>query len=209
MTSEHKIWEILQIIEDARVLAPKGKLVQYDARKIDPVVARDDHEQIFERLEKDDKVIEIHTRPDYINEAHYRFYVLPGFEGVYEKYKQLNQERARKVALKSIKKRVRFDTEGNLYLDDKRIFTAGLASPEFYFLQLLWNNWEKQMTYKEIYDFVRGEMKSEVSESYQNFCAKMKSGIKKKCGEIENIIVIPTPLHFMMTNPVEQKVGRK
>ncbi len=203
MTSEHKIWEILQIIDDAMKLAPKGKLVQYDARKIDPVVARDDHEQIFEQLEKDYKVIEIHNRPDYINEAHYRFKVLPGFEEVYEKYKLLNQERARNVAQKNKKRRVVFDKQtGNLSLDDKRIYTASLNGSEYFFLSLLWDNWEQQVPYSEIHVFVRGKIGSDVADTPKNFCAKMKSAIKKECKGIDSIITIPTSKHFMMADPI-------
>jgi hypothetical protein len=99
-------------------------------------------------------------------------------------------------------KRVFFDKKnGHLYLDGKRIYTASLTGPEFRFLSYLWDNWEKQLPYRDIHQFVRGKMGKDVADNPPNFCAKMKSNIKNTCKTIDKIITIPTRGRFMMADP--------
>lgn len=102
-------------------------------------------------------------------------------------------------------RRVRFDKkEGHLFLDNKRIFTASLKSPHYYFLKYLWDNWMQQKTYSEIKTFIINENKKEKhkDESAQKFCQKIKSEIKKNCKEIDEIITTPTTGHYMIADPI-------
>ncbi len=99
-------------------------------------------------------------------------------------------------------KRVRFDKSGNLFLDETRIYTASLKSPEFYFLSYLWKNWEKQMTHEAIHDFIKNETGKDTSDPAQKFCQKIKSKIKSTCKSIDKIITNPTLGHYMMADPL-------
>lgn len=98
--------------------------------------------------------------------------------------------------------RVRFDKDGNLFLDEKRIYTAPLGGPEFHFLSHLWKNWEKQLTYDAIHTFVKNETGKDTSDPAQKFCQKIKSKIKTTCPKIDSIITIPTVGHYMMADPL-------
>ncbi len=95
--------------------------------------------------------------------------------------------------------------QGTLYLDGKIVYTAALNGPHHYFLDYLWQNWEKQMTYADIYGFARKKMGKEVADTYQKFCQKMKNEIKKDCKQIDKIIKNPTTGHYMMADPTSDK----
>lgn len=99
-------------------------------------------------------------------------------------------------------RRVRFDKRnGHLLLDNKRIYTAALNSPHYYFLLFLWDKWMEQVVYQDIHRFVREEMEKDVVDTPQKFCQKMKSEIKQKCKVIDDIITNPTIGRYMMADP--------
>lgn len=100
-------------------------------------------------------------------------------------------------------RRVRFDTkQGHLFLDEKRVYTTGLKSPEYHFLACLWGRWQKQVPHAEIREFVRDALGRDVSDTAQKFCNKMKSNIKKSFAGIDGIITVPTTGHYMLADPV-------
>lgn len=100
-------------------------------------------------------------------------------------------------------RRVRFDVkQGHLFLDENRIYTAGLNSPEHQFLACLWTRWQEQVSHADIHQFVREAMGKDVADTAQKFCNKMKSNIKKSCAGIDTLITIPTTGHYMMADPV-------
>jgi hypothetical protein len=65
MTPEAKIWSILKNINDALAIAPSGEPVFVDIKDIGKWVKREDQEQIFQKLSKDEKLFEIKEKPDY------------------------------------------------------------------------------------------------------------------------------------------------
>jgi hypothetical protein len=100
-------------------------------------------------------------------------------------------------------RRVRFDTkQGQLFLDEKLVYTAGLKSPEHQFLACLWTRWQEQIPHADIHQFVREAMGKDVADTAQKFCNKMKSSIKKSYAGIDAIITIPTTGHYMMADPI-------
>jgi len=99
-------------------------------------------------------------------------------------------------------RRVRFDKSGNLFLDEIRIYTASLNSPEFYFLSYLWKNWEKQMPHDAIHKYIKDETSKDTSDPAQKFCQKIKSKIKSSAELIDKIITNPTVGHYMMADPL-------
>lgn len=100
-------------------------------------------------------------------------------------------------------RRVRFDTkQGQLFLDDKLVYTAGLKSPECEFLACLWTRWQEQVPHADIHQFVREAMGKDVADTAQKFCNKMKSNIKKSYAGIDAIITNPTTGHYMMADPI-------
>ncbi len=99
--------------------------------------------------------------------------------------------------------RVHFDKKnGHLSLDGKRIYTAALNSPQYYFLCHLWENWMKQVPHGDIHLFVRGKMGKQVADDSQKDCQKIKGEIKQKCKKIDEIITVPTVGHYMMADPI-------
>jgi hypothetical protein len=101
-------------------------------------------------------------------------------------------------------RRVRFDKkQGNLFLDEKLIYTASLNGNHYQFLSTLWDKWMQQLSYTEIYSSVKNNLggKSTRDETAQKFCQKMKNEIKNKCQKIEDIITTPTSGHYMMADP--------
>ncbi|MDL1953046.1 hypothetical protein FBR07_02600 [Candidatus Uhrbacteria bacterium UHB] len=100
-------------------------------------------------------------------------------------------------------RRVQFDKKnGHLSLDGKRIYTAALESPQYYFLLYLWDNWMKQVPHGDIHYFVRGKMGKQVADDSQKDCQKIKGEIKQKCKKIDEVISVPTVGHYMMADPV-------
>lgn len=101
-------------------------------------------------------------------------------------------------------RRVHFDvSEGHLSLDGTIIYTAGLNSPEYYFLKYLWQHWEEQVPHGDTHKFIREGMGHDVEDNPQVFTPKMKSSIKKTCPMINTIIKKPTTGHYMMSDPIE------
>ena len=102
-------------------------------------------------------------------------------------------------------RRVRFDKKnGHLFLDGTRVYTAPLTGNHRPFLSYLWDKWMQQVPHSDIYQFVKGENdgKKSKDETSQKFCQKIKSEIKAKCKEIDNIITTPTSGHYMMADPL-------
>lgn len=99
--------------------------------------------------------------------------------------------------------RVRFEpSQGHLFVDGTLVYTAGLKSPEYYFLAYLWDRWQEQVPHGDILRFVREKMGTKVEDRAQVFCPKMKSSIKKDCAvDIDDIITKPTTGHYMMADP--------
>lgn len=99
-------------------------------------------------------------------------------------------------------RRVRFDKkQGHLFLDEKRVYTAALKSPEHYFLTYLWEHWQEQVPHGDIYQFMKDARGRDVADTSQKFCNKAKSAIKKMYADIDLIITIPTVGHYMMADP--------
>jgi hypothetical protein len=73
MTPEGKIWTILKKIDDALTITPSDGLVSVDAKELEKLISREDHEQIFEKLVKDYKILKIQKKPDYKKEFKYKF----------------------------------------------------------------------------------------------------------------------------------------
>lgn len=92
MTAEEKILFVLDLIRDSKHPTPTSKLPQIDAREIDKILTRQDHEQIFEKFAKDYKILKIHTQPDYQVEFHYRFEILSEFEDFRKGYIQKHRK---------------------------------------------------------------------------------------------------------------------
>lgn len=106
-------------------------------------------------------------------------------------------------------RRVSFDKNGALSLDGKRIYSAELNSPDFYFLLFLFENYGIPQPHSAIHHFVRDKRGHDVADTAQNFCQKMKSKIKKECQKIDSIITIPTRRHYMLSDPLEETREKK
>jgi hypothetical protein len=107
-----------------------------------------------------------------------------------------------KKCLESVR-RVRFDPkQGHLFLDEKRVYTAGLTSPEYHFLAYLWEHWQEQVPHGDIHQSTKDARGRDVADAAQKFCNKMKSNIKKNYADIGDIITNPTTGHYMMADPV-------
>ena len=65
MTPEGKIWIILKTIDEMLAIAPSDRPVLVDTRELEKSVSREDNDQIFEKLAKDYRLIEILKKPDY------------------------------------------------------------------------------------------------------------------------------------------------
>jgi hypothetical protein len=101
-------------------------------------------------------------------------------------------------------RRVYFDYEhGHIFLDGVRIYTASLNGPEYFFLDYLWQHWQKQLAYVHIRNNVRTKLGSDVADAAWVFCQKMKSKIKKECPLITKIVTVPTRGFYMMADPTE------
>ncbi len=99
-------------------------------------------------------------------------------------------------------RRVRFDPkQGHLFFDEKRVYTAGLTSPEYHFLACLWSRWQEQVPHAEIRQFVKDALGRDVADTAQKFCNKMKSSIKKSFAGVDGIIIVPTTGHYMLADP--------
>lgn len=107
-------------------------------------------------------------------------------------------------------RRIHFDKkQGHLSLDGKRICTVSKDSQLYYFLLYLWDRWMQQVSYSDIYHFVKDEMNEEKikNETTPKFCHKLKNEVKNKCPKstskiIDQIITTPTMGHYMMADPL-------
>lgn len=73
MTPEAKIWLILKNLNDALAIVPSGNLALLNAKDLEKLMAREDHEQILGKLVKDYKVVDIQKKPDYKKGFFYKF----------------------------------------------------------------------------------------------------------------------------------------
>ncbi len=76
MTPEEKIWIILKNIDNALEITPNNNLICVDTREVENILTRQDHEQIFEKLIQDYKIIEIDSKPDYQKNFYYKFTII-------------------------------------------------------------------------------------------------------------------------------------
>ncbi|MFA4880445.1 MAG: hypothetical protein WC650_02375 [Candidatus Doudnabacteria bacterium] len=72
MTPEAKIWLILKNLNDALTIAPSKNLALLNAKDLEKLMAREEHEQILEKLVKDYKVVDIQKKPDYQKSFFYK-----------------------------------------------------------------------------------------------------------------------------------------
>lgn len=107
-------------------------------------------------------------------------------------------------------RRVRFDPkQGNLFLDEKLVYTAGLNSREYHFLACLWERWQQQVPHSDIHQSVKDAIGQDVADAAQKFCNKMKSNIKKTYAGIDGIIITPTTGYYMMRDPKGETRDKK
>src|SRR3989344_5804825 len=76
MTPEGKIWIILKTIDEMLAIAPSDRPVLVDTRELEKSVSREDNDQIFEKLAKDYRLIEILKKPDYQTGFNYSVKIL-------------------------------------------------------------------------------------------------------------------------------------
>lgn len=174
MTAEEKILFILRKIKDAKNLAPKDKLCQIAARDLDRVMSRQDHEQIFEKLEQEYKILEVHTKPNYIYEFHYRFYVLDDFDKIFKTYamstvtrqqekrsdlehdgdKTTETQKQSKSSFPSGWELIEEDKNPQIKKDGSVVFTfPNNWSGKYKYFKCLWKNYGVKKSYKEVYEF--------------------------------------------------------
>src|SRR6185437_5867222 len=102
-----------------------------------------------------------------------------------------------------VMRRVRFDLkQGHLFLDERRVYTVSLTSPEYHFLECLWERWQEQVPHGEIHAFVKDALGRDVADSAQKFCNKMKSSIKASFRGIDRIVTVPASGHYMLADPL-------
>lgn len=75
MTSEAKIWIILKEIDEAQSIAPSGEPFFVDTKQISSEITDEEKDQIFRKLEKDWKLFEIKTKPDYKKDFRYQLII--------------------------------------------------------------------------------------------------------------------------------------
>lgn len=73
MTPEAKIWLILKNLNDALAITPSETLSLLNAKELEKLINREDHEQILGKLVKDYKVIDIKEKPNYKKQFFYKF----------------------------------------------------------------------------------------------------------------------------------------
>ena len=101
-------------------------------------------------------------------------------------------------------RRVHLNKEtGQLYLDGKLIYIPEQHGPHHWFLLYLWDAWEIPRTHQEIHNYVRPKIGTDVADTPQKFCHKLKSEIKKKCKNIDKIITTPSTGSYMMADPTQ------
>jgi hypothetical protein len=132
MNGNDKILYILNQIEESLKIGPSESLAQISVANLDKVMSRQDHEQIFKKLETELKILDIHCRPDYITEYHYRFYANKTLlNEVFDKYHKLVTEILPEVSYN--------EKSGVGYVDEKR-FHFKHTQPEFFVFMELYKN---------------------------------------------------------------------
>lgn len=130
MGAEEKILRILDMISESRKVTPEGNLSEIYADQIDEIMRRQEHEQIFKKLENELNALEIHTRPNYISDFCYRLYIKPDFNDVYNRYKKIAGQSLPEVYYNGI--------TGVGYANGHR-FKFKRTKPEFSVFQELYN----------------------------------------------------------------------
>jgi hypothetical protein len=75
MTPEAKIWIILNKINDAIAIAPSGEPVFIDIKDLKKKIPREEQEQIFTKLAKDNQLFKIQKKPDYKSNFRYQLQI--------------------------------------------------------------------------------------------------------------------------------------
>lgn len=66
VTPEEQIWAVMKAITDNQEITPSGDKIYLDPRKLEKTVSRLELNQILTKLERDEKIIEIVSRPEEI-----------------------------------------------------------------------------------------------------------------------------------------------
>lgn len=104
--------------------------------------------------------------------------------------------------LLSKRRRVQFDTRtGNLYLDGNLLHAFGTSNEQKYFIEKLWNEFEQPVSNTDVYTFVRKKMGSDVADTAQKYCNKVKSAISKSYPDIEKVLIQPQKNEYMLKTP--------
>ena len=77
-----------------------------------------------------------------------------------------------------------FHTNGDILVNGIRIVNIRPGSPEYFFVEVLWGDFNSPVSYKEIFSICKENLKkNDYEDTAKGFSHKMKSNIKRRCSE--------------------------
>lgn len=119
----------------------------------------------------------------------YNLPILNCIKGITTKEITLDKRHLNEFLIKNLRKVI--FKEDKLYVHGQKIVHIDYHTSNYYFLEILWKNFDKPVSHKKIFEYVQKKMKKEYNDTAQLFCNRRKESIRKKSINIqlvENIL---------------------